>query len=86
MRSPFTLEALADWLERQPPEKEYDWFDCANCALGQYARSLGLTYEELPLTFRYDGNGVTTSLDLLEEVETFGKAAARARKVLRWGA
>ncbi len=39
-------EGLIQWLEQQPPEKEYDFFDCkGNCAIGQYMKFIGIPWK-----------------------------------------
>jgi hypothetical protein len=41
MRHPLSLEAFADWCEKQPADKGYDWDDPYYCACAQYAKFLG---------------------------------------------
>lgn len=38
----FSLEGLIQWLEMQPPETEYDFFDIWDCLLYRYARARGV--------------------------------------------
>jgi len=32
---------FADWVNKQPRDKEYNYFDVQNCALAQFGKSLG---------------------------------------------
>ncbi len=43
-----TIERVAMWLETQPPEKEYDYFDNGNCLLAQYLADFG--YKNIHVT------------------------------------
>ena len=43
MKSALTLEAFADFCERKG-EQEYNYMNPENCALAQYAKSLGIEY------------------------------------------
>lgn len=38
---PFTLVAVIAWLEKQPPDKSYDWMAVHGCLACQYFQSLG---------------------------------------------
>jgi len=42
MRHPFELQSFVDWLGKQPPDEEYNYYDEAECALGRYAQWLGM--------------------------------------------
>lgn len=41
MRDPLSIEAFADWCDKQPADKAYS-FTCVPCAVEQYADSLGI--------------------------------------------
>jgi hypothetical protein len=41
MRNPLSLEAFADWCEKQPADEEYDVWQPSSCAVALYAQSLG---------------------------------------------
>ena len=43
MKQQLSLEAFADWCEKQPEGRVYRWVDYNECACGQYAASLGIT-------------------------------------------
>ena len=45
MKPQLTLEAFADWCEKQPANESYEYFDVCNCAVAQYARHLGINYK-----------------------------------------
>jgi hypothetical protein len=43
MQSPFELKSLISWLEKQPPEREYDYYDInGECPASCYTKSLGI--------------------------------------------
>lgn len=44
MKNMLSIEAFADWCEKQPADKAYDYLDPYNCACAQYAANLGLAY------------------------------------------
>jgi hypothetical protein len=78
MKPQLTLEAFADWCEKQPAEKTYNYADCNRCACGQYAATLGLqgwagvkVYQ--PGEFWYEANCAAAWED------TFGALAKRLR-------
>lgn len=39
---PFTLESLIAWLEMQPGEKTYNWFDIKDCLACKYLEAAGI--------------------------------------------
>ena len=41
MSNPLTLEAFAEWCEKQPARKQYDYWNTEDCACAQYAKSIG---------------------------------------------
>lgn len=84
---PFSLDSLITWLERQPPDREYDYGDTENCALCQYAKSIG--YENPRAGGNYirefdscTRNYIPNSEDVVApDPWTFGAALERAREV-----
>lgn len=43
MRHPLSLEAFADWCDKQPEGSKYNYLSmCGDCALDSYAKSLGI--------------------------------------------
>ena len=42
MKNQLTLSAFADWCEKQPPEREYNYMNNRNCAGCQYLKAIGL--------------------------------------------
>jgi hypothetical protein len=46
MKPQLTIEAFADWCERQPAERAYDYHDYRTCACAQYAATIGLSPDE----------------------------------------
>jgi hypothetical protein len=75
MKPQLTLEAFADWCEKQPADLAYDYMDLENCAVAQYARSLG-TKSPFITHSRFWSN--SESLAALSP-RTFGALAARLR-------
>lgn len=42
-----SLSGLIAWLEKQPPNKSYNWSDCeGHCLIGQYWGSIGISFGE----------------------------------------
>lgn len=41
MKNPLTLEAFAEWLEKQPQDMEYDGIDPGSCILARYYQACG---------------------------------------------
>jgi hypothetical protein len=74
---PLSDLAFVEWLEKQPPEKAYDFLHCLHCAVGQYAASIGTNYYKLSPDVCDRWNTVASRGDW-----TFGEAARRARKML----
>lgn len=86
MRPQLTIEAFADWCEKQPAEKSYNWASEDNCACAQYAKALGM-----PDAFegRYSTDGFWAKADQIalrddfifraDWSDTFGNLAARLR-------
>lgn len=42
MKPQLTIEAFADWCEKQPPEKEYDYTDPFGCAFCAFLKNIGI--------------------------------------------
>lgn len=80
MANPFSLESLIAWLEKQPPDANYDWSDAAKCVLGQFAAAMGADdaeLESLSLSNIEPFDNVA-----LDSPYTFGAALERARAAL----
>lgn len=45
MKPQLSIEAFADWCEKQPAEREYDYYNWRECACAQYAATLGISAE-----------------------------------------
>ena len=75
MKPQLTIEAFADWCEKQPADKRYNYENSSECAVAQYLTHLGavkvkLWSHEVEAAF---GNVVD------ESPWTFGALAARLR-------
>lgn len=79
MRNPLSIEAFADWLEKQPPEGEYDYCSFSRCAISQYCRWLGFkdVWTSARIGFELAHHAVVDC-----DPQTFGAAAARAREAI----
>ena len=82
MRNPLTLEAFAEWCEKQPAEKEFDYIDPQRCACAQYADHIKFEGDWLLSMADKPGDfwGVmdTHALHLFKP-RTFGALASRLR-------
>lgn len=80
----YTVENLAKWLSTQPKDKKYSYTDPNNCAAAQYLKAQGVEGYVLGLETLYKlGWHNIVSGDRFNE--TFGRAARRARLVVRGG-
>ncbi len=87
MKPPLSLEAFADWAEKQPSTECYDYDSPSRCATAQYLQSLG--FEDVKLGhIMWSATG--TGLRYLPEgfmmaarygIQTFGELAKRLRTV-----
>jgi hypothetical protein len=82
-----TIEAFAEWCEKQPARKGFNINSVANCALGQYAKSIGFPCGSNP-DFTIDaGGGRSLDIDgltidaMTEGKRTFGELAKRLRSL-----
>lgn len=82
MKPQLTLEAFANWCAKQPADNRYDYDCVGECALTQYAASLGLPtpYGEAPDSPIHTSAfwGVANNKACFG-VRTFGALAARLR-------
>ena len=89
MKNPLTIEAFADWLEKQPPEKEYDYSNCRGCLVFQYLTAVGIPITSTGSTTFSTNDGqehiLPYELDIVaaRHPHTFGKAAIRARRPIQ---
>lgn len=70
---PLTLPAFIDWLKTQPPEEEYDYYNCRGaCLIDQCVghNTSSQEYSKIPHAFRMIAAG---------HPRTFGGALKRAR-------
>lgn len=74
MKNMLTLEAFADWCEKQPVGKVYPYTDVKNCACSQYAKSLGVKVAFG--SFWYKAEFIAA-----KHPRTFGALAGRLRAV-----
>lgn len=78
MKNMLTLESFADWCEKQPEEKLYEWGSKRHCAIAQYASALGNRdlYEKISNLPVHAGSCETLAFD---PPHTFGALAKRLR-------
>jgi hypothetical protein len=86
---PFSLESLIAWLEKQPGERFYDFYDVHNCMLGQWVRSVdkkARSMDSVTDSATYNVRGREVNLRPLYDIanggkqfDTFGAALKRAR-------
>jgi len=80
-----TIEAFAEWAEKQPADEAYVFCDWRECACGQYAASLGIDSIAWSVAMLDDailgGRGfwVTANSTAYGKPRTFGALAARLR-------
>jgi hypothetical protein len=80
MRNPLTLEAFAEWCEKQPADKEYNFFDNHGCAFGQYLKALGIEHRSVGGTYWRTAAGEERIRKALQSGDwTFGALASRLR-------
>lgn len=88
MRSPFELQSLIDWLEKQPAEAEYDYASIGNCLNCQYLRAVGFQVQYVGGVTWNDLEGkwhdLPSALVNIPKPKpwTFGAALSRARALL----
>jgi hypothetical protein len=85
---PLSLEGLISWLEKQPADQRYNFFDCeGECLFGQYMRAIGYTWDQS------QNQPAGTPIEVFETLVydscacqqpmTFGAALDRARSYSR---
>lgn len=81
---PFALATLIAWLEKQPPEKDYDYCSAADCLIAQYLRQSGIAHYELD-SGEVDQLGWSDIVhpNCFEDEWTFGAALKRARALVQ---
>jgi hypothetical protein len=70
-----SLEAFADWAEKQPAKQKYDYWDTETCACTQFANSAGI----VRITDDIRDFWVNAQSIACELPRTFGALAARLR-------
>jgi hypothetical protein len=73
MKNPLSIEAFADWCEKQPAGRGYDWTDDETCAVAQYAKAHGRRPDDMPLA--WEAVAMNGGMD-----QTFGALAKRLRE------
>lgn len=86
MRNPLTNEAFAEWCEKQPADKGYDYVDDCGCAFFQYLKATGFDVLTVSSTDWYErGTGRRHNLPrgaddaVSAHPRSFGDLAARLR-------
>jgi hypothetical protein len=86
----FSLQSLIAWLEQQPADKEYDFYDCGGeCMLDRYGDAMGMPfdwdgYSKLNAAFGGGKHGEGPHIASTEP-HTFGAALDRARAAQQRG-
>lgn len=83
---PFTLEALAAWLETKPAKKTYIYFIQSDCLLEQYFKHANVPFDLIGGSFYFPSYGASPEqlpkgfpYIAAEHPHTFGAALARTR-------
>lgn len=86
MKPQLTIEAFADWCEKQPADEAYDFY-AKDCAWGQFLTSLGVEYACVGFNTWTGSDGQRRcfpsgiAFPVEEEPHTFGALASRLRSV-----
>jgi hypothetical protein len=77
-----TIEAFAEWAEKQPADKEYDYLS-NHCACGQYAEAIGVQGDFLSILGASKENSFWDIVDTVacRGTRTFGALAKRLRSL-----
>lgn len=88
MPSILNVKSFKDWLDRQPPEKRYNYGECWTCAIAQYVtshlgyapdgKSVVVTHEEVRVNGKWFLLPPEMTAIAFEGEHTFGAAAQRA--------
>jgi hypothetical protein len=89
--------AFVAFLDSKPADEKFNYFDCENCAIGQFAKSKGYSYDDVGEANRQfwnmqiacpDIGAKAVTIALLNSIRckiplytTFGEAAKRAHKM-----
>lgn len=82
-----TLAGFVAWLDTKDSHEKYYWFNGSNCAVAQYAHSVGLKRSYLLRWVDTDGLGkIWGQLDWIAQRgrHSFGAVARRAKWKLFW--
>jgi hypothetical protein len=74
-----SLAGFISWLEKQDPKARFDYVPPDNCAIGQYLKSIGTTYED----YYCDGGGMGNLCDWNQNVTAKTKTLGGALKAAR---
>jgi hypothetical protein len=75
---PFSLESMIAWLEKQPADKVYDFWDCRECLIYQYLLDAGLPRADYGTAHALGGDDIGGKI-AHGLPWTFGGALKRAR-------
>lgn len=89
MKNMLTVEAFAEWCEKQPADGEYDYAEPQDCPIAQFLRANGfpearvnsVDWRESDRT--YDYHNLPRGFDdaVIESPRTFGSLAQRLRSI-----
>jgi uncharacterized membrane protein len=76
IQDPYSLDTFIAWLETMPAEGEYNYWDCGDCLVGQYATALGIPDSWFDI---HSANHSQFGLIAALSPCTFGSALERAK-------
>src|SRR5262245_33624412 len=84
---PFALTSLVAWLERQPADEHYDYYNCAECPIALLFKASGyqrVAVNGFNVSFDGDCRSLPPHFDKITAARphTYGAALARARALL----
>jgi hypothetical protein len=79
---PFTLEALIAWLEKQPPETDYNWMSGNDCLLCRYLKANDIHFINYKRMQDMESDSGWRVASAVNGPTTYGAALSRARVLL----
>lgn len=74
------IEGLVEWLEKQPPDWSYNWFNTdGDCLIGRYSKAIGANWHHVHGKMHKEGSAGAIAYPM---PWTYGAALERARGYL----